>query len=262
MIYLKKGQVLKDNPGMLVYDPTGYYNDGDSVVCSSVISPEEPACRFEAKYIAYGGLVYSVSDPDLLLEQVIKMDPNSLFGKDSKQIAVDKMVDNIVPQKSSDLTKETPAETSTETNTTESEVNNVQSAVSTTTPNNTIPSINTSTTTPSILPEVDTSTSTPTITPPVDLSTTTPGLIPDINTSTTTPDIILDANTSTTSPNVLPDLDTSIDNTSTTTPNIIIEPATESNTTENIDNNMSTTSEVVAFAKKIVKNKITRELGL
>ncbi len=103
MIYLTKGQILKDNPGIVVYDPTGYYNDGDSVICASISFPDEPVCRYEAKFIAYGGMVYSISNPDDLMAEIIKLDPKSLFGKDSQQIAVDKMVQEIVPQESGEI---------------------------------------------------------------------------------------------------------------------------------------------------------------
>ena len=95
MVYLKKGQVLSDNPAMVVYDPTGYYNDGDPVVCASVESPDEPVCRYEAKYINYGSIVYSISNPEELDAEIMKIDPKSLFGKDSKEVAQDKMVDEI-----------------------------------------------------------------------------------------------------------------------------------------------------------------------
>lgn len=254
MIYLRKGQILKDNPGMVVYDPTGYYNDGDSVVCSAVVSPDEPACRFEAKYIAYGGLVYSITDPDELLKQVIKMDPNSLFGKDSKQIAVDKMVENIVPQKSSDLNQEAVTEPETTATTTPSV--NDQTPVATTTPSIITP-VNTSTTTPTTIPNLDTSTTTPAVIPPVDISTTTPDIIPDINTSTTTQSILPKIEESTTTPFVLPSVEVP-----TSTPSIIPDTSNPTTTPQNIDTNTSTTSEVVAFAKNLVKNKISKELGL
>ena len=110
MIYLTKGQPLSDNPNLVVYDPTGYYNDGDSVICAPVGTPEEPVCRYEAKYILYGGMVYSVSNPDDLMTEILKIDPASLFGKDSQQIAVDKMVDKIVPQESGQVTEEATTE--------------------------------------------------------------------------------------------------------------------------------------------------------
>jgi len=95
MIYLKKGQILLNNPGLVVHSPTGYYEDGDSVVCAAIFSPEEPICRFEAKYIAFGDIVYSITDTDKLMEEVKSLDPKNLFGKDSKEVAEDKIVDKI-----------------------------------------------------------------------------------------------------------------------------------------------------------------------
>ncbi len=191
MIYLKKGQTLFDNPGMVVYDSTGYYDDGTSVICSPVFSPEEPACRYEAKYIAYGGIVYSISDEKELLKQVLEMDPNSLLGKDSKQVAVDKIIDKIVPQETSspDITETLIDETNPDTE--EIIIDNPD---------------NTSTTTPSIdIPVSDTSTTTPIIDIPTipDISTTTPSIdIPVSDTSTTTP--IIDVPTVTPPEELLP----------------------------------------------------------
>lgn len=95
MIHLTKGQTLFENPTMVVYDPTGYYNDGDSVVCASVIAPEEPVCRYEAKFVAYGGMVYTIADPEKLMEEVIKIDPENLLGKNNEDVALDRMVENI-----------------------------------------------------------------------------------------------------------------------------------------------------------------------
>ncbi len=110
MIYLTKGQPVADNPNLVVYDPTGYYDDGDSVICASAGLPEEPVCRYESKYIMYGGMVYSISNPEDLMTEILKIDPNSLFGKDSQQIAVDKVVEKIVPQESGEITEEATTE--------------------------------------------------------------------------------------------------------------------------------------------------------
>lgn len=95
MIYLTKGQILFENPSMLVCDQTGYYNDGDPVICASLGKPDEPVCRYEAKFVAYGGSVYSISDPEKLTEEILKNDPASLFGKDGQVIADEKMIEKI-----------------------------------------------------------------------------------------------------------------------------------------------------------------------
>jgi len=108
MIYLKKGQSFFEDIGVVVCDPTGYYDDGSSVLCAPYFNPEEPSCRYEAKFIAYGPIVYNISDPEELLKQVMEIDPNTLFGKDSKEIALNKVVDEIVVQ---DTTEPPIAET-------------------------------------------------------------------------------------------------------------------------------------------------------
>jgi hypothetical protein len=103
MLYLEKGQKLFDNEGMVVYDQTGYYNDDDSIICAMVYSPEEPVCRYEAKFVAYGNNVYNITDPEKLLEEIKKIDPQTLFGKNKEVIATQKMVDNIQTTESEDL---------------------------------------------------------------------------------------------------------------------------------------------------------------
>ena len=196
MIYLKKGQPLFDNPGMVVYDSTGYYNDGDSIVCAPVFAPEEPACRYEAQYIAYGGMIYSVSDQDELMKKILELDPKTLFGKDSQQVAVDKIVEQIIPQAETVVGEEssvvdegsnattTPAVTATPTPS--------PTPVATTTPAVTLPEATpTPTPSPTPVPEV-----TPTPSPtPVPEVTPTPSPTPiDLqngsDTSTTTNEIV------------------------------------------------------------------------
>jgi len=167
MIYLKKGQVLKDNPTLVVYDPTGYYRDEDSVICASVSLPEEPVCRFEAKYVAYGGIVYSISNPEELMAEVLKIDPETLFGKTNENIAVNKMVEEIIPQESGEAQQSEPEKIVEEDVTIPTDT-----STSTSTPT-------TSTTTPEIiLPEE------PIISPAIEPTSTT--------TATTTPEVVIE----------------------------------------------------------------------
>lgn len=140
MIYLTKGQQLFDNPGMVVYDQTGYYDDGSSVVCAAAHTPEEPLCRYEAKFIAYGNLVYNITDPEELMKQVLEIDSKSLFGKNNQDVATDKVVDTIQTVESSDAP--TNPEVNPVTNPTEVEnalasttpLTNTDTGISTTTP--------------------------------------------------------------------------------------------------------------------------------
>lgn len=176
MIHLKKGDILKDNPALVVYDPTGYYRDEDSVICASVSLPEEPVCRFEAKYVAYGGIVYSISNPEELMAEVLKIDPETLFGKTNENIAVNKMVQEIIPQESGEAQQSEPEEIVEEDVTIPTDTS---TSTSTSTPT-------TSTTTPEIiLPEE------PIISPAIEPTSTTTSTTTETTTATTTPDIAI-----------------------------------------------------------------------
>ena len=115
MIYLKKGQKLFNNEGMVVCGSTGYYEDGATVLCAMAVSPEEPVYSYEAKYIAYGDQVYNISDEDLLMEEIKKIDPESLFGKTNIDFTTDnliqeiKTVENPTPELTQDLVDENNA---------------------------------------------------------------------------------------------------------------------------------------------------------
>ena len=109
MILITKGQPLYDNPGMVVYDATGYYEDGTSIVCAAATAPEEPLVRYEAKFVAYGGMVYTITDPEQLMAEVVKIDPQSLFGKTNEQMVVNDMVQTIETIESPEVPGQTEA---------------------------------------------------------------------------------------------------------------------------------------------------------
>lgn len=188
MIFLTKGQPLVDNPGLVVCDPTGYYNDGDSIACAPYHMPDEPIYRYEAKFIAFGGMVYEITDEEKLLEEVKKLNPETLFGKNKEEVAIDKIVENIVKQESSEYVSNPVNEEPT-----------VEEVVlpPTTEPVE-LPAVeidNSSTTTPIITPvsepilNLDTSTTTPAVVevPLPDVVSTSTGALVDIDVNTTTP---------------------------------------------------------------------------
>lgn len=176
MIYLTKGQPLFDNSSMVVCDQTGYYEDGSPVICAAAYDPENPVCRYEAKFIAYGNAVYNITDPDLLMKQVIEIDPKSLFGKSNNDVTLDKAVENI--QTIDSVQTQTP----TIANTTEAITNpeELSDALSTSTPvtSDTAPII------PAVEPEIPVEV--PVEVVPLDISTSTPITVTE-NISTTTP---------------------------------------------------------------------------
>lgn len=85
MIYLEQGQKVLDKPELVVYEATGERNDTDMVICAEATNPSEPFCWLEAQYIAYGGLVYKISDDKELETEILKMDPDSTIN----DVAVD-----------------------------------------------------------------------------------------------------------------------------------------------------------------------------
>ncbi len=187
MIYLTKGQTLYDNPAMVVYDQTGYYEDGASVICAASYAPEDPVCRYEAKYIAYGNMVYTISEPTKLTEEILAIDPKSLFGKTNQDVVLDAVVENIqtvTPDTgNSPSTPQIPSEQSTSTPiTTPAEVESALTA-SSTPPLADIPSepVLSTTTTPTLIDEavsiVEPIEQTPPLSPIIEnISTTTPPL--------------------------------------------------------------------------------------
>lgn len=90
MINLQQGQSVAERDDLVVYESTGEYNDTDMVICALAETPSEPYCRLEAQFIAYGGLVYAISDEKQLLEEVQKIDPETTLAEETLDSAVGK----------------------------------------------------------------------------------------------------------------------------------------------------------------------------
>lgn len=88
MINLQQGQSVAERDDLVVYESTGEYNDADMVICALAETPAEPYCRLEAQFIAYGGLVYAISDEKQLLEEVQKIDPETTLSEETLDSAV------------------------------------------------------------------------------------------------------------------------------------------------------------------------------
>lgn len=122
MIHLDKGQIVKDRPEFVVYDETGDYNDSDMVRCAKTDNPFEPYCWYEAQYILYGGMVYSISDDTQLATEIAKIDPDTTImevAPDSPAVSSDQPATpstETPPQQVDTPAQEaTPVETPTET---------------------------------------------------------------------------------------------------------------------------------------------------
>jgi len=210
MIYLTKGQKLFSNEGMVVCDPTGYYEDGSSVACATFFAPDEPVYRYEAKFIAYGDQVYNIADQDKLLEEIKKIDPQSLLGKTNADVAIDNLVQDIKT-----VENPTPELTQDAVDINNAKVDNGNTTVDTNTDNgNTTtenPPANTNTTdTVTTYDENTGTTTTTTTTTDTTTSTTTPDTTPNITTDTVIPDTTTSPTTETIIPEV-PVSDTVVD---------------------------------------------------
>lgn len=104
MIYLEKGQKLKDREDLVVYEATGERNDTDMVICAKVETPDEPFCWLEAQYITYGGLVYSISDDAELEKEILKIDPDSTINDVAEAPVESVVVEESAPATSSTAT--------------------------------------------------------------------------------------------------------------------------------------------------------------
>lgn len=93
MIYLQQGQDVAENEDLVVYDATGDYNDNDMVICAKRETPNEPYCRFEAQFIAYGGIVYAISEEEKLLEEIQKIDPETTLAEETNDSMIEQQED-------------------------------------------------------------------------------------------------------------------------------------------------------------------------
>jgi hypothetical protein len=156
MIYLTKGQKLFNNEGMVVCDPTGYYEDGVTVACAVFHSPDEPVFRYEAKFIAYGDQVYNIADEKKLMEEILKIDPESLFGKTNAEVVVDNLVNEIktVDSPTPELTQDAVDINNANVEKLDTSTNNIPSDTTTTTETTTYdPETDTTTTETTIVKE-------------------------------------------------------------------------------------------------------------
>jgi hypothetical protein len=171
MIYLEQGQKVLDRPELVVYEPTGERNDIDMVICAEAKNPSEPFCWLEAQYIAYGGLVYKISDDKELEAEILKIDPDSTIN----DVATEPVV---APENFSEQVN-SPADHSVNTSVPEVQVDEPTSFTPVEPVAPSVPEIGT--------PISETSTSTSPITSPVESVSVEPTVTPNVdNVSTST----------------------------------------------------------------------------
>lgn len=251
MIHIEKNQKISENENIKVFSKTGDYNDTDQIEFCSVDNTEISLGAFQAQYVKYGAIVYRFNDPRELGAEILKIDPESTHSAASYVRMNNELLRQMnagslepeslnnaleeeqqVMQEKIDETKDTTEEVVEEVK------EKVEEKINT-------PSLETvsSTSTPPVISEI-TSTSTPVTN---EISTTTPSVVaPTVEvTSTTTPAFVEE-------------------NVSTTTPAVDIEEIlpTPSPEPEEAGSPATTTDEIVAYAKKVVKRKIKDTLKL
>lgn len=77
MIHIEKNQTVPENEDLIVLSDSGDYNDNDLIECCNVEDPGFAVVSFPAAFIKYGGIINQFSDPKLLGEEILKIDPES-----------------------------------------------------------------------------------------------------------------------------------------------------------------------------------------
>ncbi len=90
MVHIDQHQAVPEREDLKVFSPTGDYQDNDLIDCYKITDPSFPICSFQAQFIKYGSLVYKFNSEDLLAEEIMKIDPESIhdsvvFYKEDKQ---------------------------------------------------------------------------------------------------------------------------------------------------------------------------------
>lgn len=201
MIYLTKGQKLFNNEGMVVCDPTGYYEDGATVICAMFHSVDEPVCGYEAKYIAYGDQVYNITDEKALMEEIKKIDPKTLLGKTKEDVTIDNLVQEIKT-----VENPTPELTQDAVDANNENIDNAETSNTDVVEEETVEETDTSSDSSETVTEEDTTTDTTT----------------DDTTDTTVDDATTDTTTETTTDATTPDV--TVPDTTTTSPDIAVPP--------------------------------------
>jgi hypothetical protein len=201
MIHIEKNQPVPEHPELIVFSPTGDYDDNALIECATTEQPSVAFCGFAASFVKYGGFVYRFENPEKLGKALVELDPASthdsvkLFRADEARRLKRERGDFSLDESPVEQQAAAPEAPAPEPTPTQPE----PEPLTTQNPNNTSTTTPvTSTTTPPVQPPpppppppapVDTSTTTPPVSfdpTPGDTSTTTPPTFGG-DTPTTTP---------------------------------------------------------------------------
>ena len=77
MIHIEKEQKIAENENIIVYSPSGDYNDFDLIEYCQIDNPNVALGAFQAQFVKYGGLVYQFNEPAELGDAILAIDPES-----------------------------------------------------------------------------------------------------------------------------------------------------------------------------------------
>lgn len=77
MIHIEQGQAVPENEELIVLSQSGDYDDNDLIECSAISNPGFAIYAFSSTFIKYGNIAYRFSDPLLLGEALVEIDPAS-----------------------------------------------------------------------------------------------------------------------------------------------------------------------------------------
>lgn len=77
MVHIEKGQKIPQNEDLIVYSPTGDYDEEQLIECGTISQPDFAVCAYQAQFVKYGSIVYRFNTSEELGAELIKVDPSS-----------------------------------------------------------------------------------------------------------------------------------------------------------------------------------------
>ena len=77
MVHIEKLQKVPQNENLIVFSPSGDYDEDQLIECCEINNPGVAIGAYQAQFIKYGGLVYQYNTPEELAGAILKVDPLS-----------------------------------------------------------------------------------------------------------------------------------------------------------------------------------------
>ena len=77
MVHIEKSQKVPQNENLIVFSPSGDYDEDQLIECCEINNPSVAIGAYQAQFIKYGGVVYRFNDEEELGAELVKLDPSS-----------------------------------------------------------------------------------------------------------------------------------------------------------------------------------------